>query len=234
MRTPMLLDLFCGAGGCARGYQMAGFYVVGVDLCPQPRYCGDAFVQQDALEVLDVLLAGETWHGYHLSDFAAIHASPPCQGYSRARHLRKYRPDHKEHPLLLDAVRWRLQATGLPWVMENVAQAPMPHYLLLCGTMFDLKIYRHRQFESNLVLFGPGACQHPHELLPGYVCIYGAHTRGRQRGRYGNRYERASVEDGRRAMGISWMTQRELSQAIPPAYTEWIGRQLKEVLSCHA
>jgi len=107
--------------------------------------------------------------------------------------------------------------------MENVSEAPMPHFLMLCGTMFGLKVYRHRQFETSHLMFSPGPCQHPHELMPGYVCVYGQHTRGRQIGRYGNNYQRYSVEVGRSAMGIDWMTQGELSQAIPPAYTKYIG-----------
>ncbi len=108
----------------------------------------------------------------------------------------------------------------------------MPHFLMLCGTHFGLKVYRHRQFESSHILFSPGPCQHPHELLPGYVCVYGHHVRGRQIGRYGNNYQRYPVATGRIAMGIDWqMTQKELSQAIPPAYTKWIGEQLLACIS---
>ena len=109
---------------------------------------------------------------------------------------------------------------------ENVAEASMPHFLMLCGTQFGLKVYRHRQFESSILLLSPGKCHHPHELLPDYVCVYGRHTRGRQIGRYGNNYQRYPVEVGRIAMGIDWMSQTELSQAIPPAYTSWIGQFL--------
>ena len=217
-RKPRLLDLFSGAGGCARGYQQAGFYVVGVDIKPQPRYCGDEFIQADALT-------------FPLDGFDVIHASVPCQGYSRSRHIRMSRPDRIEHPLLLEYMRERLEQSGLPWVIENVAEAPMPHYLMLCGTMFGLKVYRHRQFESNILLMSPGRCQHPHELLPGYVCVYGHHVRGRQTGKYGNRYQRYPVETGRSAMGIDWMTQKELSQAIPPAYTRWIGQFLLNAIT---
>ena len=212
MAKPRLLDLFCGAGGCAMGYARAGFEVVGVDIAPQPRYPFQ-FHQADALT-------------FPLEGFDVIHASPPCQGYSRSRHIRARHSDRRDHPLLLDQVRNRLVQSGLPWVMENVAEAPMPHFLMLCGTMFDLKVYRHRQFESNILLFSPGACKHPHELLPGYVCVYGDHVRGRQIGRYGNNYQKYPTDVGRLAMGIDWMTGREMSQAVPPVYTEWIGAQL--------
>jgi DNA (cytosine-5)-methyltransferase 1 len=214
MNKPRLLDLFCGAGGAARGYYDAGFEVVGVDIVPQKNY-PYTFIQADALT-------------FPLDGFDAIHASPPCQGYSRSRHIRMNRSDRIEHPLLLMTVRERLQRSGLPWIIENVSEAPMPYFLTLCGTMFGLKVYRHRQFESSILLFSPGQCRHPHELLPGYVCVYGHHTRGRQIGRYGNNYQRYPVEVGRSAMGIDWMTQGELSQAIPPAYTRWIGEQFME------
>ena len=217
---PHVLDLFCGAGGMGMGFAEAGFDVTGVDNIPQPHY-PFRFIQADALEYLDTA---------DLSQYDAIHASPPCQGYSRSRHIRMNRVDRREHPLLLDAVRTRLVRSGLPWTIENVAEAPMPHFVLLCGTMFGLRVYRHRQFESSCLLFSPGKCQHPHALLPGFVCVYGSHTRGRQTGKYGNHYERYSVEYGRVAMGIDWMTQKELSQAIPPAYGRYIGEQLMPIV----
>lgn len=221
MSKPILLDLFCGAGGSARGYADAGFEVVGVDIAPQPHF-PYTFIQADALT-------------FPLDGFDVIHASPPCQGYSRSRHVRSSRPDRRNHPMLLDEVRKRLNQSRLPWVMENVSEAPMPHFLMLCGTQFGLKVYRHRQFESNMLLFSPGPCRHPHELLPGYVCVYGNHVRGRQVGRYGNNYTRYSVVVGHEAMGIDWsMTQVELSQAIPPSYTHWIGRQLLDALFMEA
>lgn len=228
MSKPRLLDLFCGAGGM--GYGLAEYFdVTGVDIESQPRY-PFPFIKADALAYLDTA---------DLRQYDAIHASPPCQGYSRSRHIRMNRADRRERPLLLDAVRERLNASGLIWVMENVAEAPMPHFITLCGTMFGLKVYRHRQFESNMLLFSPGACKHPHELLPGYVCIYGHHVRGRQTGKTGNHYQRYPIETGRSAMGIDWMTQKELSQAIPPAYGRWIGAQLldairQEAASCPA
>lgn len=212
MNKPKLLDLFCGAGGCAKGYADADFEVIGVDIAPQPHYPYE-FHQADALT-------------FPLDGFDVIHASPPCQAYTRARYIQG-----REHPELLDITRQRLQQSGLPWVIENVQSAPMSQFLMLCGTHFDLKVYRHRQFESSHFLFSPGPCSHPHELMDGYVCIYGHHVRGRQIGKRNNNYKMYPVAMGRAAMGIDWnMTQKELSQAIPPAYTRWIGKQLIEYL----
>ena len=206
--TYRLLDLFCGAGGCAKGYHDAGFEVVGVDIKPQPHYPYE-FHQADALT-------------YPLDGFDVIHASPPCQGYTRARYIQG-----NTHPLLLDQVRKRLQKSSALWVIENVQEAPMPHFVMLCGTHFGLKVYRHRQFETSHLMFSPGKCIHPHELLPDFVCVYGAHVRGRQIGNRGNNYPIYPIATGRSAMGIDWsMTQKELSEAIPPAYTRWIGEQL--------
>jgi DNA (cytosine-5)-methyltransferase 1 len=210
--APVLLDLFCGAGGAAMGYHRAGFRVVGVDLRPQPHYPFE-FHQADALT-------------FPLDGFDVIHASPPCQGYSRARFIQG-----REHPQLLRVLRRRLNASQQPWIMENVSGAPMSSYLQLCGTRFGLRVYRHRQFESSHLLLSPGACQHPMKLLPGYLCVYGSGARETQTGNKGNHYRRATVAQARAAMGIDWMTLAELSQSIPPAYTEWIGRQLLTALA---
>jgi len=144
-----LLDLFCGAGGATRGYQEAGFYVVGVDIEPQPNYCGDEFEQADALQVLHLLDPRE---------FDAIHASPPCQRYSKST---AWRGDRQDHPDLIAPVRDALNETGLPWVIENVRQAPISACFMLCGSMFNLGMRRHRFFETNwapLILTQP--CQH--------------------------------------------------------------------------
>jgi len=218
---PRLLDLFCGAGGAAVGYALAGFEVTGVDIHPQPRY-PFPFVQADALTYLDTC---------NLAQFDVIHASPVCKGYSKANNIQQ-----REYPLLIETTRQRLQQTGLPWILENVVMSGvwrghMPTAIELCGTMFNLKVYRHRYFEASHILFAPGACTHPQHLLEGYVCIYGDVVRGRQRGNRGNHYTPYSTAYGREAMGIDhYMTGRELSQAIPPAYTAWVGQQLKAVL----
>lgn len=225
MAKPRILDLFCGAGGAARGYQEAGFYVVGVDLSPQPRYVGDEFHQADAMT-------------FPLDGFDAIHASPPCQGYSRMRHLPWLAG--KEYPLLIDPVRERLRSTGVPWVIENVEDAPLvrrstlfgEHGVLLCGTMLGLPMYRHRPFETSFSVPQPPHSRHKYVISPGRM--------------FGDRQRVSTVSGfvadptfhgpGRNgaevkvAMGIDWMTRAELAQAIPPAYTRWVGERLMEHL----
>lgn len=208
---PRLLDLFCKAGGCTKGYQRAGFHVTGVDIDPQPRYCGDAFVQSDALEYV-------AKHGH---EFDAISASPPCQGYSRMRHV-----TGREYPLMIPMVRHMLRKTGRPYVIENVEDAPLIDDILLCGTMFGLKTFRHRKFETSFFMMAPPHITHtlfgkasgqgrPVTAEKQYITVTGNFS---------------GIETGKRAMGIDWMSKRELTQAIPPAYTEYIGRHLMEVL----
>ena len=196
------LDLFCGAGGATRGYQMAGFEMDGVDIKPQPRYVGERFFQADALEYVES-------YG-HLYDF--IHASPPCQAFTSARVIHG-----REHPDLLTPTREILQNIGVPWVIENVPRAPMRPDLILCGSMFGLRsnnggLIRHRWFEfgqSFGALVSP--CQHEKKTVS--VFGHGGHI-----------YH--GVADWREVMGIDWMSRDELAQAIPPAYTQFIGEQL--------
>lgn len=229
MSRPRLLDLFCGAGGAARGYQLAGFHVTGVDHKAQPRYAGDVFIQGDALEY-----CREYGH-----EFDAIHASPPCQAHSSMRTMH----NAKEHPELVEPTRELLQALGVPYVIENVPGAPMPGAIMLCGTMFglgyeDAELRRHRLFESSALILAP-PCQHGRRAQ--VVGVYGGSSDARRRRRtigvYGDGVRDSvrksdkgvadfTVEHGREAMGIDWMTLAELCQAIPPAYTEYIGRQL--------
>ena len=232
MDKPLLLDLFSGAGGAARGYADAGFEVVGVDMVAQPRY-PYVFRQGDALACFDALLAGREWGGYVLSDFAAIHASPPCQGYSSSKGLA--RTALASWQPLLAPMRERLTDWGGVWAMENVAGShrDMRWPLRLCGTQFGLLVYRHRLFETSHPIFSPGECRHPRYLAEGYLCVYGNQARRRQTGNTRNKYQRATVAEARAAMGIEWMTQKELSQSIPPAYTEWIGSQLMAVIQAH-
>lgn len=217
MRTPILLDAFCGAGGCAKGYQRAGFYVVGVDIGPQPNYCGDEFVQADALEVLRLLLAGEEWNGRVLADFSAIHASPPCQASSSLCHLWKDRA----HPELIPPTRELLVRTALPYVIENVVGAKLIEPFTLCGSQFGLgangrQLRRHRLFETNFaVMVQP--CQHRGQPVGVYGHGGGADT---TRGYKGTK---AEYEE---AMGIDWATKAEIAQAIPPAFTTYIGSYL--------
>lgn len=209
-RKPRLLDLFCGAGGCTKGYQEAGFYVVGVDIKPQPNYCGDEFEQFDALAYL---------RGMERSWFDAIHASPPCQNDTAY----KRRPNHvRPVDHLIAPVRELLKVTGLSYVIENVPGAPLSNPIQLCGSSFGLDVRRHRLFETSFPLMAP-------------PCNHAAQEPGRFPGATNRPNGRATVEIGvwripldvqSLAMGINWMTLPELSQAIPPAYTRFIGEQL--------
>lgn len=215
---PRLLDLFCGAGGCSVGYHRAGFDVVGVDVKPQPRY-PFAFVQGDALDYLRE----------HGREFDAIHASPPCQGYSQARFVVSTKG--KEYPMLLDDTHALLTAVGRPWIIENVIGSPLTG-ATLCGTMFGLDVRRHRVFEGSFMLMAPGeSCRHrvtDYGVYAGKVTKLGtravAYTASTGRTHY--RPELAQAAHAAEAMGIDWMTLKELSQAIPPAYTAFLGAQL--------
>jgi site-specific DNA-cytosine methylase len=199
---PRLLDLFCGAGGCAAGYARAGFDVIGVDIEPQPSY-PFAWFQQDALEALRNI--GR--------DFDAIHASPPCQAYSRATAWRGRRGDH---PDLIAATRELLVKVGKPYVIENVQEARhlLRGGLMLCGTSFGLPLRRHRWFEMSFPYS---------ELVP--PC---QHRRGDYSHDHGGKQTEATY---RAAMGCDWMTVGESRQAVPPAFCEWIGRQLLHALA---
>lgn len=219
-----LLDLFCCEGGASMGYARAGFEVVGVDIEPQRRYPFE-FHQADAIEVLT------TWD---LSEFDVVAASPPCQAYSITKHSHD-----KEHPDLVGPTRDALLASGLPFVMENVPGAPLLNYVELCGAAFGLEavdvdgtplvLKRHRLFESNIMLWAPPECACRTYRERGYSVggVYGGgssdrnHAREVRRGGYTpGKAQRSEL------IGADWMTLHGLSQAIPPAYTEWIGRQL--------
>jgi DNA (cytosine-5)-methyltransferase 1 len=203
---PRLLDLFCGAGGAAMGYARAGFDVVGVDIEPQPHYPFE-FHRGDALT-------------FPLDGFDAVHASPPCQAYVRSGMVAK----DGRHPDLVAATRERLDASGLPWVIENVPGAPIRIDLLLCGSMFGLSLRRHRLFESNVTV-APWTppCNHSDPITG----VYG-HPHGKGGAwRNGKRPMLPSdLATWSAAMGIEWMPAKSLAQAVPPAYTELIGVQL--------
>lgn len=287
---PRALDLFCCAGGATKGLQRAGFHVTGVDINPQPRYCGDAFIQGDALEV--------SLEGY---DF--IWASPPCQAFTALRFM----PTAKEHPNLIPQTRAKLIASGLPYCIENVEGAPLGdsgNLIVLCGTMFGLQtadgraeLRRHRLFETSFSIPLRPACQHGGTLgslsicghskeisarcqingqrkkvlsvvghrpvdntKRGSICVAGSGLplSGHMPKRHaisvtgtgmGDRVsakrrsisvtgstpqtniehnsvrETFTVQQAREAMGIDWMTMKGLSQAIPPAYAEFIGHE---------
>ena len=211
---PLLLDLFCCAGGAAAGYVEAGFDVFGVDVVEQPNYPYPMMVA-DALALPSLVF----------DQFDAVHASPPCQAYSD---LAARNGNADEWPQLIEPVRDILKATGKPYVIENVDGAPLRDYVVLCGTMFhELRVLRHRLFESNFRIITP-----PHRPHP--IC----HTLDKRKAHYGRTDEwkdyvsvngggNCSVASARDAMGIPWMTKKEINEAIPPVYTHWIGDQLK-------
>jgi len=204
-----LLDLFCGAGGAAMGYYRAGFTeIVGVDNHPQKHY-PFTFVLGDALEYLRE----------HGSEFDFIHASPPCQRYSTMT------PKHTRdsHPDLLPSTAEALRSFGLPYCIENVAGARklLNSPLLLCGTMFNLKTRCHRFFETSFPVFSPATCNHSKEQL--FVTTAGSNSCN-IRPLVGG-VKRKSTSYAPEAYGIDWMDFEDLRQAIPPAYTEFIGKQ---------
>lgn len=206
---PIALDLFCGAGGATKGLQRAGFYVEGVDINPQPRYCGEAFNKADALT-------------FCLRGYDFIWASPPCQRHSRMSSCRSGL--RESYPDLIAAIRQRLIASGVPYVIENVEGAPLIRPITLCGGMFYLDTYRHRLFEWNgFDMWWPPHVRHSvptskaGHWRPGtYVSVAG-HC--------------APIQKCREAMEIDWMNREELAEAIPPAYSEFIGEQVIEHLT---
>jgi len=227
MSRPKLLDLFSCAGGAGMGYSRAGFDVYAVDIDPQPNN-PFPFHQGDALTRLRVLLEGgkipfirDGWvHWLGGADFDAAHASPPCQGYTALAAVHS-----NEWPKLYEPVKELLEALGLPYVIENVQGSPVRRDLVLCGEMFGLGVIRHRYFE----LGGWSAEQPPHRPHRGRVAgwRHGEYFDGPYFAVYGEGGGKGSVEQWQRAMGIDWTdVRREIAEAIPPAYTEFIGAQL--------
>lgn len=219
---PLLLDLYCKAGGASKGYVDAGFEVIGVDIEPQPHYPFE-FYQADAIEFARL----------YGPEYDVIHASPPCKVHTRMRAMAD--PSHAD---LVPATRAALVATGVPFVIENVPGCPLVDPIILCGSMFGLGVRRHRLFESNVDLRQP-ACRHAEQesTSPTYPVkryhsgkpvvtmspVIGVFGRGQGLGP-------GEVDLWRRAMGIDWMTRDEMAQAIPPAYTRHIGKQLKRAI----
>lgn len=218
---PRLLDLFCCQGGAGRGYSDAGFDVVGVDIAPQSRY-PFGFHRGDALTVLRRLLDGRAVEfsggvAYTLDDLTAVHASPPCQLYSKT-----HRINRSDFPDLIGPTRELLAETGLPWVIENVMDAEMELVdpVMLCGEMFGLETYRHRLFETNWGMTSPNHPEH--------VAKTTKMGRPPVKGEYMHVVGNFSGADhARRIMGMPWATRDGLREAIPPAYTEFIGGQLR-------
>lgn len=248
-RDLRILDLYCGDGGAGVGYSRAGFWVVGVDKFAHPRYPFD-FVQMDAIEALFRLWIGwpifdSVGLPWYLKDFDAIHASPPCQAYSNIT------PDKSKHKDMIPATRDLLLAIGKPYVIENVMGA-IRHLrapIWLCGMVFGLKVYRHRAFESNKLLLAPPHWPHRDNTpraghgvsSAGFISVTSGGTSlkvnpsARRRGVLPGVSKKGfvsvtghitGVEFCRQAMDIDWMAGKGLSQAIPPAYTEYIGKQL--------
>lgn len=216
---PLLLDLFCCEGGAAMGYHLAGFDVIGVDIRPQPRY-PFPMVQADALNP-----------PFELSMFDAIHASPPCQMYS----VSTVQHRHNDYPDLVGPTRELLERSGLPWIIENVEGAPMVEpgqmtfdgrsAIMLCGSMLGMtRLQRHRIFETNWPLVSPMVCRH--QTQRDVMSIVG-HS---EQGSTGRRGEDWGLDARREVMGMPWASRDAISEAIPPAYTEYIGKQLYSML----
>lgn len=215
MNTPWLLDAFCCAGGATKGYQRAGFRVLGVDINPQPNYCGDDFVQADAVQFIRE-------HGHK---FAARHASPPCQHdctLTLGTNAGKF-----DHPDLLAGTRDALETAGGPYVIEQPpgrASKRMRVDLTLCGEMFGLEVIRHRNFEvSGFDVVAPEHLPHRGRVAG---MRHGQWYTGPYFAVYGDGGGKGTVAEWQRAMGIDWTDQRkEIAEAIPPKYAELIGRQ---------
>lgn len=226
------LDLFCGAGGATKGLQMSGFCVHGIDIKPQPRYCGEQFTQADAMTY-------GTYEWFRQFDF--VWASPPCQGYSRLRHLPWLKG--RTWPKYIPELRAKLDALRVPYCIENVEDAPLNGFIL-CGQMFGLPLYRHRLFETS---FYPGLLppHPPHREVIGH----GRMVNDRRKGSLNNNSAKGAwgkqkiitvaggqfrKADAVKALQIDWMNRSELAEAIPPSYSEWIGRRFVEIITINA
>lgn len=207
------------------GYYRVGFDIVGVDHKPQPRY-PFPFILGDALDVLARMVQGEKFlasdgRWYSIDDFVTIHASPPCQRYSR---LGSAHANQDSHPDLVSATRNVLLSTGRQYVIENVEGAPLLSPILLCGSMFGLRVRRHRLFEVVPLFVLRPSCEHRRQGI--VYGVYGHTGAGSNSNRFHKYGMTNSKADWQQAMGIDWMIVSELSQAIPPSYTEYIGRYL--------
>jgi DNA (cytosine-5)-methyltransferase 1 len=217
-----MVDLFCGPGGASCGYHRAGFEVVGVDSTFQINY-PYRFIKWDALKV-------------NTTRFDVIAASPPCQRYSKTRHLTSQHParHRKDHPDLVEPTRELLKATGKPYIIENVEGAPLIDPVLVCGAAFNLgalckdgvyrHLRRHRLFESNVPLVGTGC-----HCKPG-VPIIGVYGHGSAGSKAVRGYQ-GTVTEREQALDVDWARSTEMSQMVPPAYCQFLGKQLLEAIS---
>lgn len=234
-----LFDLFCCEGGASQGYSQAGFQVYGLDLFEdytRKRYPFPAH-KGDAIAAMDKLLTGGTLEFDNgevlgLSDFAVLTASPPCQHASAATRA----IDRSNYPRLIPPIRDAFIASGKFYIIENVRGADLIQPTELCGCMFNmtavdtdgitLHLQRPRRFESNVTLVPPKRCDHSdHEWVGG---SYG----GARRDKYEAKYVRKggyvpAKKVQQELLGIDWMTERGMHQAIPPKYTQWLGWQLR-------
>lgn len=211
---PLLIDLFCKQGGTSMGYYRAGFDIIGIDKDPQPRYPFE-FIQGDVFEV---------WDSLPHDRVTAYAASPPCQAFSQLNYIHK-----NNHPDLIQQTRTLLQKTNKHYMIENVPHAPLINPIQLCGSSFGLRVRKHRRFELSIFMLAP-PCQHYWQdqdkiftvrnhgkTVPSGICyVFGQGT--------------GKGEDWNGAMDINWMTRDGLREAIPPAYTKWIGEQLLKII----
>lgn len=208
-----IIDLFCGAGGASMGYYRAGFEVVGVDIIDQPNYPFE-FIKHDAVT-------------FDCDEFDMIHASPPCQFYHQCSQK------NKNHVDLIDIVREKIINTEKPYVIENITTAPLKKYFMLCGTMFGLYVKRHRNFECSHLILTP-ECRHGKYKKIFRTLDFKRHKKGAKSkfvGVHGSINYKGDFTLRKWAMGIDWMTNAELVNALPPAYTEYIGKKFIGILS---
>ena len=205
-----LLDLYCGVGGASAGYAAAGFIVTGIDLKHGKRY-PYTYIRGDVLHYLQDL--------DFLRSFDVIHASPPCQTHSVTKHLRNAQGKSTSKVDLIPQTRAALIASGKAYIIENVPGSPLIKPVQLCGSSFDLKVRRHRLFESNVPLKG-SVCNHKAQGRP--VGVYGSLNDEIPKGGK----TAATIEEARHAIAIQWGIWTELVEAIPPTYTQYLGEQI--------